>query len=71
MSNWNYFILKYFLIPQIAPIRWTILFLIFSLSFVIFNIINFYNKNFFININKIETNKNNELKKINIINWKW
>nr|ACC94686.1 ATPase 8 [Hydrellia tritici] len=52
--------------PQMAPISWLSLFLIFSLAFIIFNMINYF---FFIP----NSNKLNNMKKINLnsMNWKW
>nr|QNV11560.1 ATP synthase F0 subunit 8 [Dynatosoma fuscicorne] len=53
--------------PQMAPINWLSLFIMFSLIFLFFNILNYYN--FFINPIKIKSlDKNNST---NYLNWKW
>nr|ANJ70467.1 ATP synthase F0 subunit 8 [Hydroporus obscurus] len=51
--------------PQMAPMNWLILYLIFSLIFILFNFLNYYL--FLIN------SKKNFINKIlkNSFNWKW
>nr|YP_010894810.1 ATP synthase F0 subunit 8 [Amiota dentata]WJW73323.1 ATP synthase F0 subunit 8 [Amiota dentata] len=52
--------------PQMAPISWLILFIIFSFSFILFSILNYYSYLPFspksINLKTI---------KLNSMNWKW
>nr|AND96344.1 ATP synthase F0 subunit 8 [Heteronitis castelnaui] len=50
--------------PQMAPMNWLMLFIYFSMIFMIFNIKNYYSFNYKIKITKF-------LKKSNFINWKW
>nr|YP_009860224.1 ATP synthase subunit 8 [Neoplocaederus obesus]QKW88541.1 ATP synthase subunit 8 [Neoplocaederus obesus] len=50
--------------PQMAPLNWLVLFLFFTLVFIIFNTINYYS--FLYSIKK-ESSKKTELK----YNWKW
>nr|YP_010926079.1 ATP synthase F0 subunit 8 [Agrilus zanthoxylumi]WKF51808.1 ATP synthase F0 subunit 8 [Agrilus zanthoxylumi] len=50
--------------PQMAPMSWLILFLIFSLMLLIFNMLNYYNFNY----SPMKTSFKNFKKKIN---WKW
>nr|YP_010046741.1 ATP synthase F0 subunit 8 [Culiseta inconspicua]QPJ78685.1 ATP synthase F0 subunit 8 [Culiseta inconspicua] len=52
--------------PQMAPISWLTLFLIFSLTLVIFNIKNYFC--FFYNSNQTPQNMNIKSHKMN---WKW
>nr|UPX88078.1 ATP synthase F0 subunit 8 [Aedeomyia squamipennis] len=52
--------------PQMAPISWLTLFIIFSITFMIFNIKNYYN--FLYPLSK--TSQNLNIKK-NKMNWKW
>nr|YP_010999245.1 ATP synthase F0 subunit 8 [Rheocricotopus emeiensis]WPM93091.1 ATP synthase F0 subunit 8 [Rheocricotopus emeiensis] len=52
--------------PQMAPISWLTLFIVFSISFMIFNIMNYYcffNKSNFSSKSFSKTNKT--------LNWKW
>nr|YP_010132045.1 ATP synthase F0 subunit 8 [Hamaxiella brunnescens]QQD89779.1 ATP synthase F0 subunit 8 [Hamaxiella brunnescens] len=52
--------------PQMAPINWLSLFIMFSIIFMIFNMMNFYMFN-------LTMPKSNLIKKIkmNSLNWKW
>nr|YP_010883362.1 ATP synthase F0 subunit 8 [Rhingia binotata]WIF29688.1 ATP synthase F0 subunit 8 [Rhingia binotata] len=52
--------------PQMAPISWLSLFLLFSLIFMLFNMMNYF-------IYLPTTSKNKSLNKIltNSMNWKW
>nr|UDD74618.1 ATP synthase F0 subunit 8 [Monodiamesa sp. 2 CZ-2021a] len=53
--------------PQMAPISWLILFFIFSITMILFNIMNYYCT--------LPKNVNSELSKSNFsnnsMNWKW
>nr|QRV62623.1 ATP synthase F0 subunit 8 [Rhithrodytes crux] len=51
--------------PQMAPMNWLILYILFSLIFLIFNFMNYYS---FL-IMKKTPKKNFYIK--NILNWKW
>nr|YP_010166598.1 ATP synthase F0 subunit 8 [Hydroporus analis]QRV62689.1 ATP synthase F0 subunit 8 [Hydroporus analis] len=51
--------------PQMAPMNWLILYIFFSLIFIMFNFLNYY---LFL-INKKNNNINKLLKKS--FNWKW
>nr|QRW36348.1 ATP synthase F0 subunit 8 [Hydroporus sp. IBE<ESP> AN585] len=51
--------------PQMAPMNWLILYIFFSLVFILFNFMNYY---LFL-INKKNNNINKLLKKS--FNWKW
>nr|YP_010265773.1 ATP synthase F0 subunit 8 [Coquillettidia nigricans]UIS24527.1 ATP synthase subunit 8 [Coquillettidia nigricans] len=53
--------------PQMAPISWLIMFIIFSITMVIFNIKNYYC--FFYNSSKIMNS--NITYKTKIMNWQW
>nr|QGU84910.1 ATP synthase F0 subunit 8 [Gibbovalva kobusi] len=53
--------------PQMMPINWIILFLFFSIIFIMFIIMNYYNYNM---NNKILKNNNFQFNK-NKLNWKW
>nr|YP_010999349.1 ATP synthase F0 subunit 8 [Cricotopus triannulatus]WPM93195.1 ATP synthase F0 subunit 8 [Cricotopus triannulatus] len=54
--------------PQMAPISWLILFIIFSLTFLLFNVVNY----FCFNYNKSMTSKNYNQKYMTTnFNWKW
>nr|YP_010999271.1 ATP synthase F0 subunit 8 [Synorthocladius bifidus]WPM93117.1 ATP synthase F0 subunit 8 [Synorthocladius bifidus] len=55
--------------PQMAPISWLILFIIFSMAFLSFNVLNY----FCYNNKKISMNKNSSMNKNNYknLNWKW
>nr|YP_010239115.1 ATP synthase F0 subunit 8 [Miltogramma oestracea]QTF74375.1 ATP synthase F0 subunit 8 [Miltogramma oestracea] len=52
--------------PQMAPINWLTLFIIFSITFMIFNMMNFY-------LFKPSMPKSYMINKINpnSLNWKW
>nr|ACC94692.1 ATPase 8 [Amiota leucostoma] len=52
--------------PQMAPISWLILFIIFSISFMLFSILTYYSY-------MPSSPKSFNLKKINLnsMNWKW
>nr|WDA94026.1 ATP synthase F0 subunit 8 [Apotropina sp. 1 JJC-2023a] len=52
--------------PQMAPINWLILFIMFSMIFLLFNMMNFYS----ILPNSPKLMENKSMKKINF-NWKW
>nr|YP_010249778.1 ATP synthase F0 subunit 8 [Rheocricotopus villiculus]QTT60909.1 ATP synthase F0 subunit 8 [Rheocricotopus villiculus] len=52
--------------PQMAPISWLTLFVIFSISFMIFNMLNYY-----CFYNKINLTSKNEVKLNKTLNWKW
>nr|YP_010950966.1 ATP synthase F0 subunit 8 [Thienemanniella curva]WML69307.1 ATP synthase F0 subunit 8 [Thienemanniella curva] len=56
--------------PQMAPLSWLILFCLFTFSFFIFTVMNYFNKFF---INKQKPNNNNTLmNQMNKnLNWKW
>nr|ARH55109.1 ATP synthase F0 subunit 8 [Niptus hololeucus] len=49
--------------PQMAPLSWSILYLLFLMIFLMINMINYYNKNYML--------KNKNFKKNKFINWKW
>nr|YP_009745909.1 ATP synthase F0 subunit 8 [Sciara ruficauda]QIH95754.1 ATP synthase F0 subunit 8 [Sciara ruficauda] len=51
--------------PQMAPINWLSLFFLFSLTFILFNIMNFFS----LNLNK-SLNKTLKMNK-SFMNWKW
>nr|YP_010446975.1 ATP synthase F0 subunit 8 [Loxocera lunata]UTM10340.1 ATP synthase F0 subunit 8 [Loxocera lunata] len=53
--------------PQMAPIKWLSLFIIFSITFILFNIMNYYNI-FPIMPKSLVENKS---VKNNYMNWKW
>nr|ALO77241.1 ATP synthase F0 subunit 8 [Drilonius striatulus] len=50
--------------PQMAPMNWFILFITFSLTFFMFNTLNFFLYN-------INPSKSSESAKKNSFNWKW
>nr|ASL05709.1 ATP synthase F0 subunit 8 [Monochamus sartor urussovii]UZT27195.1 ATP synthase F0 subunit 8 [Monochamus sartor urussovii]WDE75824.1 ATP synthase F0 subunit 8 [Monochamus sartor urussovii] len=50
--------------PQMAPLSWLILFLFFILTYLIFNIMNFYSFNYMIKSTK-------KIKSSLSYNWKW
>nr|QNJ33276.1 ATP synthase F0 subunit 8 [Sceleocantha glabricollis] len=50
--------------PQMAPLNWLTLFLFFSITFIIFNTMNFFSFNY-----TIKTKKTSKTKPI--FNWKW
>nr|WKV24916.1 ATP synthase F0 subunit 8 [Hermetia illucens] len=54
--------------PQMAPISWLLLFIIFSLTFILFNILNYYN--FFNNMPKILQAQSTDTS-TSALNWKW
>nr|YP_009995249.1 ATP synthase F0 subunit 8 [Ochthebius puncticollis]QNP09639.1 ATP synthase F0 subunit 8 [Ochthebius puncticollis] len=51
--------------PQMAPMNWLILFMNFTMIFLMFNSINYFSFKY-----EIMKNKNN-MKIIKLINWKW
>nr|YP_010117782.1 ATP synthase F0 subunit 8 [Diplonevra peregrina]QPN53555.1 ATP synthase F0 subunit 8 [Diplonevra peregrina] len=51
--------------PQMAPISWLLLFIIFSMTFIMVNILNYYN---FIYKSEISSHKSISSKSMN---WKW
>nr|QRW36283.1 ATP synthase F0 subunit 8 [Graptodytes eremitus] len=51
--------------PQMAPMNWIILYMMFSIIFILFNFMNFYT----FMITKNSNQKKNIFKKI--LNWKW
>nr|QNE85469.1 ATP synthase F0 subunit 8 [Nanna flavipes] len=53
--------------PQMAPISWLNLFIIFSITFVIFNMMNYYS--YMPSMPK--SNLINKTQQINSFNWKW
>nr|ATN41167.1 ATP synthase F0 subunit 8 [Diptera sp. 69 LC-2017] len=61
--------------PQMAPMNWLLLFLLFSIMFVMFNILNYFSFDLNFKINnsnkKILNNKNPNKNKNFILNWKW
>nr|YP_010951005.1 ATP synthase F0 subunit 8 [Thienemanniella xena]WML69346.1 ATP synthase F0 subunit 8 [Thienemanniella xena] len=59
--------------PQMAPISWLILFFLFTFTFFLFNIMNYFNK-LFMNLNKTLKSNNDNKKNYSInnySNWKW
>nr|AMP43823.1 ATP synthase F0 subunit 8 [Xylomya moiwana] len=52
--------------PQMAPISWLILFLIFSVTFLMFNVMNYFS---FLPPSPLNNKKNTYLN--NSMNWKW
>nr|UHJ18722.1 ATP synthase F0 subunit 8 [Pericoma sp. ZHK-2021] len=52
--------------PQMAPILWLYLYFIFTIVFIMFNILNYFNYD-----QKFSSQINNMEKKSNTINWKW
>nr|YP_004021881.1 ATP synthase F0 subunit 8 [Exorista sorbillans]ADO85312.1 ATP synthase F0 subunit 8 [Exorista sorbillans] len=52
--------------PQMAPINWLSLFIIFSITFMIFNMMNYYSYSPFMPKSNLMNKK-----KINSLNWKW
>nr|YP_009995379.1 ATP synthase F0 subunit 8 [Ochthebius hasegawai]QNP09795.1 ATP synthase F0 subunit 8 [Ochthebius hasegawai] len=52
--------------PQMAPMNWMMLFLMFTIIFLVFNSLNYFSFKY---MNKNTNNKFN-LKK-NFLNWKW
>nr|YP_010022709.1 ATP synthase F0 subunit 8 [Sarcophaga plotnikovi]QOP39557.1 ATP synthase F0 subunit 8 [Sarcophaga plotnikovi] len=53
--------------PQMAPIGWLSLFIIFSIAFLIFNMMNYYA---FIPLTP-KSNLSIQMKSMNSLNWKW
>nr|QOV03295.1 ATP synthase F0 subunit 8 [Hydrotaea armipes] len=53
--------------PQMAPISWLSLFIIFSIAFMIFNMMNYYS--YLPSMPK--SNLINKTYSINTLNWKW
>nr|YP_010730234.1 ATP synthase F0 subunit 8 [Biomeigenia flava]WEG23049.1 ATP synthase F0 subunit 8 [Biomeigenia flava] len=54
--------------PQMAPMNWLFLFIIFSISFMIFNMMNYYS---FIPMMPKLNIYNNNSQLMNSMNWKW
>nr|YP_010471467.1 ATP synthase F0 subunit 8 [Brillia brevicornis]UVG40806.1 ATP synthase F0 subunit 8 [Brillia brevicornis] len=54
--------------PQMAPLKWLFMFILFSLTFMIFNILNYYTNT--LNFSNNSEKNLNENKTISI-NWKW
>nr|UPX88333.1 ATP synthase F0 subunit 8 [Coenosia pumila] len=52
--------------PQMAPINWLSLFIIFSISFMIFNMMNYYSY-----IPSMPQSFKKNSKKMDSFNWKW
>nr|QNE85744.1 ATP synthase F0 subunit 8 [Tomosvaryella palliditarsis] len=52
--------------PQMAPIGWLSLFLIFSMSYMMFNMFNYYTLVPSLSFKKLNKNMN-----YNSMNWKW
>nr|YP_010713134.1 ATP synthase F0 subunit 8 [Cadrema minor]WDA94013.1 ATP synthase F0 subunit 8 [Cadrema minor] len=52
--------------PQMAPINWLFLFLLFSMIFLLFNVMNYYSI-----IPKTPDSKKTSELKTNSLNWKW
>nr|YP_010248585.1 ATP synthase F0 subunit 8 [Trachys variolaris]QTK22439.1 ATP synthase F0 subunit 8 [Trachys variolaris] len=51
--------------PQMAPLSWLMLFITFSLTLIIFTIINYYSTRY-------QPSKPSMMnKQMNIVNWKW
>nr|YP_010411433.1 ATP synthase F0 subunit 8 [Coraebus diminutus]URN73079.1 ATP synthase F0 subunit 8 [Coraebus diminutus] len=51
--------------PQMAPLSWTVLYIMFSLTFTLFLVMNFYQT-------LVSTQPMNKTdKKLMLINWKW
>nr|AET13033.1 ATP synthase F0 subunit 8 [Bittacomorphella fenderiana] len=53
--------------PQMAPMSWLILFMFFSIIFIMFNMMNYYNS---MPIYSSKTKSITNIK-INSMNWKW
>nr|ARH54653.1 ATP synthase F0 subunit 8 [Scirtes orbicularis] len=51
--------------PQMAPMMWLLLFIIFLLTFIFFNLLNFFSSMKFNNM-KLKFEKKN-----NFLSWKW
>nr|AXZ71071.1 ATP synthase F0 subunit 8 [Pipunculus sp. XL-2018] len=52
--------------PQMAPISWLIMFIVFSISFIMFNMTNYYN---FLPVLSFNTQGN--IIQQNCMTWKW
>nr|QLY90048.1 ATP synthase F0 subunit 8 [Nemotelus notatus] len=52
--------------PQMAPINWLFLFIMFSVVFFMFNVLNYY-----CFYNKMPQSKTISAKTTNSMNWKW
>nr|AYQ18996.1 ATP synthase F0 subunit 8 [Ptilodactylidae sp. 3 ACP-2013] len=52
--------------PQMAPMSWVILFILFSLTFILFNLVNYY----LFNYKSINSTNTKKYPKSNF-NWKW
>nr|YP_007627021.1 ATP synthase F0 subunit 8 [Lentula callani]AGC22312.1 ATP synthase F0 subunit 8 [Lentula callani] len=55
-----------YLIPQMSPLMWFSLFILFSMTLLLFNQMNFFS----FKMNPTKMNKKSEMK-ISKINWKW
>nr|QNP09756.1 ATP synthase F0 subunit 8 [Ochthebius sp. IBE<ESP> AN76] len=51
--------------PQMAPMNWIFLFMMFTMIFLMFNSLNYFSFKY------TYLNKPNFFKKINKLNWKW
>nr|UZC33337.1 ATP synthase F0 subunit 8 [Mastotermes darwiniensis] len=51
--------------PQMMPLSWLMLFFMFSLTFLLFNVVNYYS-----HIHK-NVNPTKKTIKVNSMNWKW
>nr|QZI85396.1 ATP synthase F0 subunit 8 [Limnophyes minimus] len=54
--------------PQMSPISWLTLFIMFSITFMLFNILNYYCFN---KTNKTLSSEMDSKMKTNFLNWKW
>nr|YP_010397580.1 ATP synthase F0 subunit 8 [Potthastia gaedii]UQJ73619.1 ATP synthase F0 subunit 8 [Potthastia gaedii] len=54
--------------PQMAPISWLVLFLVFTLTLILFNILNYY-CSLPKNLENLESSNNKNLN--SSLNWKW
>nr|QNE85880.1 ATP synthase F0 subunit 8 [Ophiogomphus cecilia] len=52
--------------PQMAPMSWLLLFLFFTISMILFNMMNYY-----LYTPKIQSNVMNDIKKTESKSWKW
>nr|YP_010725869.1 ATP synthase F0 subunit 8 [Nihonogomphus semanticus]WDY83471.1 ATP synthase F0 subunit 8 [Nihonogomphus semanticus] len=52
--------------PQMAPMSWLLLFLFFTLSMILFNMMNYY-----LYSPKIQSSTEDNIKKTESKNWKW
>nr|YP_010146970.1 ATP synthase F0 subunit 8 [Conosia irrorata]QQP21492.1 ATP synthase F0 subunit 8 [Conosia irrorata] len=54
--------------PQMAPISWLMLFIIFSCIYILFNILNYFN---YMPLKNMQSKMNNTMKITQTMNWKW